>query len=44
MLPSKEIEENTLVCNLCGKTKQLNDEIIDSYTFNTVIKHPQRKA
>jgi len=41
MLPSKEKNEKMLVCNLCGKTKPLDADIIESYTFITEIEHPK---
>jgi len=41
MLPSKYNGRNVLKCNLCGRIKQLNDELIDSYKFTTKIEHPK---
>ena len=40
MLPSKDKDENILICNSCGEIKPLEEEVIESYKFNTEIYHP----
>ena len=40
MRPSKEENQNILVCNSCGKFMPLEDEMIDSYRFRKEIYHP----
>ncbi|TFF88165.1 MAG: hypothetical protein EU550_01825 [Promethearchaeota archaeon] len=42
MLPSKESELNRLRCNLCGKEKAIDEEIVESYVFNKVIKDSKK--
>jgi len=39
MLPSKDKNKKVLICNLCGTTKPLEADIIDSYTYITEIDH-----
>jgi DNA-directed RNA polymerase subunit M/transcription elongation factor TFIIS len=41
MLPSKEKNKKILVCHLCGKSKPLDADIIESYTFIKEIEHPK---
>ncbi|MFW9867668.1 MAG: hypothetical protein ACFFEN_16355 [Candidatus Thorarchaeota archaeon] len=41
MLPSKGKKEKILVCNLCGQTKTLDEDIIESYTYTREIDHPK---
>ncbi|MFX0040396.1 MAG: hypothetical protein ACFFCY_13600 [Promethearchaeota archaeon] len=40
MLPSKNKIEKVLVCNLCGQSKPLEEDLIQCYKFNTEIYHP----
>jgi len=40
MLPSKDRNNTSLVCNSCGHTKPLEKKNIESYKFNTEIYHP----
>ncbi|MFX0049274.1 MAG: hypothetical protein ACFE8G_14115, partial [Candidatus Hermodarchaeota archaeon] len=35
MLPSKDRNKASLVCNSCGYSKPLEKEVIQSYNFNT---------
>ncbi len=40
MLPFKDLGEIILVCTSCAKIKPLEEEVIESYKFNTEIYHP----
>jgi len=38
--PSKDENETILICNFCGKTIPLEDEMEDSYKSTKEIYHP----
>lgn len=40
MLPSEEEGKKFLLCNLCKHTKQLTEDLINSYKINKEIFHP----
>ncbi|MFX1572923.1 MAG: hypothetical protein ACFFB0_09245 [Promethearchaeota archaeon] len=39
MLPSKDKTKKVLICNLCGKSKPLEADIIESYVYIKEIDH-----
>ncbi len=42
MLPSKDIKNKFLVCNLCNYKKVISEKIEDSYIFNKEIEHQEK--
>jgi DNA-directed RNA polymerase subunit M/transcription elongation factor TFIIS len=40
LLPSKEKNDKTLICNSCGAIFPLEDNMEDSYIFTKKIFHP----
>ncbi len=43
LIPSKNENENVLICNSCGQSIPLEREIIESYIFHTEIDHQPEK-
>jgi DNA-directed RNA polymerase subunit M/transcription elongation factor TFIIS len=42
MIPSKDNNDNILICSLCNNVVEVSEEIEDSYTFHKEIDHQEK--
>jgi DNA-directed RNA polymerase subunit M/transcription elongation factor TFIIS len=43
LIPTKDEDENILICKSCGRSIPLESEVIESYVFHTKIDHQPEK-